>query len=210
MAKKNKQSKSKKLNYLKAVVIVHGKSELQMCEFIKNNLRIKMGFISNNKRKSSIQISGLLKRLNGKDIKGFNSFRKKYEDDIEIIDKKLLSNNFKIFTIMDTDDCSDEQRNNYKNKTMFKKHWAYDYICPIYNDSNLEEVLIKSDMKYKSKDSKEMKKEYIEIFPTDEKYIKSDTIQIEEFYQKLLKVKNISNMHEFIKFCLENKSEFSR
>ena len=82
---------------------------------------------------------------------------------------------------MDTDDCSDEQRNNYKNKTMFKKHWAYDYMCPIYNDSNLEEVLIKAGIKYKSKSSKKMKKEYIEIFPTDEKYIKSDTIQIEDF-----------------------------
>ena len=117
MAKKNKQSKSKKLNYLKAVVIVHGKSELQMCEFIKNNLRIKMGFISNNKGKSSIQISGLLKRLNGKDIKDFNSFFKKYEDEIEIINDKL-STNFKMFIIMDTDDCSEEEKNNYKGRNL--------------------------------------------------------------------------------------------
>lgn len=195
----------RKLNYLKAVVIVHGKSELQMCEFIKNNLRIKMEFISNNKGKSSIQISGLLKRLNGKDIKGFNSFCKKYEDDIEIINDKL-STNFKMFIIMDTDDCSEEEKNNYKNKTMFKKYWAYDYICPIYNDGNLEEVLIKAGIKYKSKSFKKMKREYIEIFPTDRN--KKDAIQIEEFYQKLLKVKNISNMHEFIKFCLDNKVEF--
>ena len=207
MANKNKQSKSKKLNYLKAVVIVHGKSELQMCEFIKNNLRIKMEFISNNKGKSSIQISGLLKRLNCKDIKGFNYFCKKYEDDIEIINDKL-STNFKMFIIMDTDDCSEEENNNYKNKTMFKKHWAYNYICPIYNDGNLEEVLIKAGIKYKSKSFKKMKREYIEIFPTDRN--KKDAIQIEEFYKKLLKVKDISNMHEFIKFCLENKSEFSR
>lgn len=155
-----------KFNYLKAVVIVHGKSELQMCEFIKNNLRIKMEFISNNKGKSSMQISGLLKRLNGKDIKGFNSFCKKYEDEIEIINDKL-STNFKMFIIMDTDDCSEEEKNNYKNKTMFKKHWAYNYICPIYNDGNLEEVLIKAGIKYKSKSFKKMKREYIEIFPTD-------------------------------------------
>ncbi len=164
-----------------------------------------MEFISNNKGKSSIQISGLLKRLNGKDIKGFNSFCKKYEDDIEIINDKL-STNFKMFIIMDTDDCSEEEKNNYKNKTMFKKYWAYDYICPIYNDSNLEEVLIKAGIKYKSKSFKKMKREYIEIFPTDRN--KKDTIQIEEFYKKLLKVKDISNMHEFIKFCLDNKVEF--
>ena len=189
----------RKLNYLKAVVIVHGKSELQMCEFIKNNLRIKMEFISNNKGKSSIQISGLLKRLNGKDIKDLNSICNKYKKDD--IDEK-----FKIFAIMDTDDCSEEEKNNYKNKTMFKKNWAYDYICPIYNDGNLEEVLIKAGIKYKSKSFKKMKREYIEIFPTDRN--KKDAIQIEEFYKKLLKVKDISNMHEFIKFCLDNKVEF--
>lgn len=189
----------RKLNYLKAVVIVHGKSELQMYEFIKNNLRIKMEFISNNKGKSSIQISGLLKRLNGKDIKDLNSICNKYKKDD--IDEK-----FKIFAIMDTDDCSEEEKNNYKNKTMFKKNWAYDYICPIYNDGNLEEVLIKAGIKYKSKSFKKMKREYIEIFPTDRN--KKDAIQIEEFYKKLLKVKDISNMHEFIKFCLDNKVEF--
>lgn len=202
---KNKPSRN--LNYLKAVVIVHGKSELQICKFIKKNLRIKMEFISNDSGNSSIQITSLKVRLNGKDIKDFDSFYKKYEDDIEII-KNKLSPNFKIFIIMDTDDCADEQKKNYKNKTMFKKHWAYDYICPIYNDGNLEEVLEKAGIKYRSKYSKEMKKEYIEIFPTDKRYINNDTIQIEEFYEKLSKVKNISNMHEFIKFCLDNKVEF--
>lgn len=196
-----------KFNYLKAVVIVHGKSELQMCKFIKRNLRIKMEFISKDSGKSSIQITSLKDRLNGKDIKDFNSFFKKYEDEIEIINDKL-STNFKMFIIMDTDDCSEEEKNNYKNKTMFKKHWAYNYICPIYNDGNLEEVLIEAGIKYKSKSFKKMKREYIEIFPTDRN--KKDAIQIEEFYKKLLKVKDISNMHEFIKFCLENKSEFSR
>ena len=202
-----KDISSRKPNYLKAVVIVHGKSELQMCKFIKSKLRIKMEFIANDNGKSSIQISGLLKRLNGKDIKDFNSFCKTYEDDIEIINNKL-SPDFKIFIIMDTDDCSDEQRNNYKNKTMFKKHWAYDYICPIYNDSNLEEVLIKAGIEYR-KHSKKMK-EYVEIFPTDKKYIKSDTIQIEEFYEKLSEVTDISNMHEFIEFCSVNKVEFPK
>lgn len=187
------------LNYLKAVIIVHGKSELQIYKFIKNNLRIKMEYIANKNGESSIQIPGLLKRLNGKDIKDLNSICNKYKKDD--IDEK-----FKIFAIMDTDDCSEEEKNNYKNKTMFKKNWAYNYICPIYNDGNLEEVLIKAGIKYKSKSFKKMKREYIEIFPTDRN--KKDAIQIEEFYKKLLKVKDISNMHEFIKFCLDNKVEF--
>lgn len=206
MSNKNKQANIKKLNYLKAVIIVHGKSELRMCNFIKSNLRIKMEFISNKNGESSIQISGLLKRLNGKDIKDFDSFYKEKEDDIEIVNKKL-SNNFRIFIIMDTDDCSEEEKNNYKNKTMFKKHWAYDYICPIYNDGNLEEVLKKAGIiNPKNKSTKQIKKDYIKIFPTDRN--KKDTIQIKEFYEKLLRVKNISNMHKFIKFCLDNKMEF--
>lgn len=104
---KNKPSRN--LNYLKAVVIVHGKSELQICKFIKKNLRIKMEFISNDSGNSSIQITSLKVRLNGKDIKDFDSFYKRYEDDIEIVNKKL-SNNFRIFIIMDTDDCSEEEK----------------------------------------------------------------------------------------------------
>lgn len=31
--------------YLKAIVIVHGKSEKQICDFIKSNLRLKMEVI---------------------------------------------------------------------------------------------------------------------------------------------------------------------
>lgn len=189
----------RKLNYLKAVVIVHGKSELRIYKFIKRNLRIEMEYIANDNGKLPIQISSLINRLNGNDIKDLNSICNKYKKDD--IDEK-----FKIFAIMDTDDCSEEEKNNYKNKTMFKKNWAYDYICPIYNDGNLEEVLIKAGIKYKSKSFKKMKREYIEIFPTDRN--KKDAIQIEEFYKKLLKVKDISNMHEFIKFCLDNKVEF--
>ena len=89
------------LNYLKDVIIVHGKYELQIYKFIKNNLRIKMEYIANKNGESSIQIPGLLKRLNGKDIKDLNSICNKYKKDD--IDEK-----FKIFAIMDTDDFSEE------------------------------------------------------------------------------------------------------
>lgn len=36
--------------YLKSVVIVHGKSEKQICEYIKSNLRLKMDIVSDKKR----------------------------------------------------------------------------------------------------------------------------------------------------------------
>ena len=186
-------------NYLKAIVIVHGKSELQMCNFIKNKLRLNnIHIISKDNGKHSIQISSIMKRLNGKDINHLSNFINTYEDDLEIKDNKI-NDNFKIFIIMDTDDCKEEEKNNFINKNMFKNYWAYKYIVPIYNITNLEDVLMKAKIEI------EKKKDYIKIFPTDKKYIKNDTIQIEEFYKKLLKVKNISNMHEFIKFCLDNR-----
>ena len=194
-------------NYLKAIVIVHGKSEFQMCDFIKRKLKLKIEIVSKNKGANSIQISSIMKRLKGKDIDTLDNFKNTYKDDLEIKDNKIIiDKNFRIFIIMDTDDCKEEEKNNFINKNMFKNYWAHKYIVPIYNIRNLEDVLVKSKVIDKNTiKNKRDKKDYIKIFPTDDKYTKSDTIQIEEFYQKLLKVKNISNMHEFIKFCLDNK-----
>lgn len=194
-------------NYLKAIVIVHGKSEFQMCDFIKRKLKLKIEIVSKNKGANSIQISSIMKRLKGKDIDTLDNFKNTYKDDLEIKDNKIIiDKDFRIFIIMDTDDCKEEEKNNFINKNMFKNYWAHKYIVPIYNIRNLEDVLIKSKVIDKNTiKNKRDKKDYIKIFPTDDKYTKNDTIQIEEFYQKLLKVKNISNMHEFIKFCLDNK-----
>lgn len=194
-------------NYLKVIVIVHGKSEFQMCDFIKRKLKLKIEIVSKNKGANSIQISSIMKRLKGKDIDTLDNFKNTYKDDLEIKDNKIIiDKDFRIFIIMDTDDCKEEEKNNFINKNMFKNYWAHKYIVPIYNIRNLEDVLIKSKVIDKNTiKNKRDKKDYIKIFPTDDKYTKSDTIQIEEFYQKLLKVKNISNMHEFIKFCLDNK-----
>ena len=194
-------------NYLKAIVIVHGKSEFQMCDFIKRKLKLKIEIVSKNKGANSIQISSIMKRLKGKDIDTLDNFKNTYKDDLEIKDNKIIiDKDFRIFIIMDTDHCKEEEKNNFINKNMFKNYWAHKYIVPIYNITNLEDVLVKSEVINKNTiKNKRDKKDYIKIFPTDDKYTKSDTIQIEEFYQKLLKVKNISNMHEFIKFCLDNK-----
>ncbi|AFR71912.1 hypothetical protein B2904_orf2590 [Brachyspira pilosicoli B2904] len=194
-------------NYLKAIVIVHGKSEFQMCDFIKRKLKLKIEIVSKNKGANSIQISSIMKRLKGKDIDTLDNFKNTYKDDLEIKDNKIIiDKDFRIFIIMDTDDCKEEEKNNFINKNMFKNYWAHKYIVPIYNIRNLEDVLVKSKVIDKNTiKNKRDKKDYIKIFPTDNKYTKNDTIQIQEFYQKLLKVKNISNMHEFIKFCLDNK-----
>ena len=200
---------SYKGNYLKAIVIVHGKSELQMCDFIKRKLKLKIDIVSKNKGGNSIQISSIMKRLKGKDIDTLDNFKNTYKDDLEIKDNEIIiDKDFKIFIIMDTDDCkNNEEKNNFINKNMFKNYWGYKYILPIYNITNLEDVLIKAKIIDKNtiKNKKDKKNYKIKIFPITKQDIESDVKQIEEFYKKLLKVKNISNMHEFIKFCLDNR-----
>lgn len=182
-------------NYTRAVVIVHGKSEEQICKYIKNNLKIKIKISKNPK--SSIQINDLKNLLNNGIFKNRRCFLKKYED-IEVNKKKL--NNFKIFIIMDTDDCTATDKERYINGTMFKKHWAYEYIVPIYNIDNLESAMIKLGIKIE----KDQKRDYIKIFPTDRKYqqLRTDMIQIKDMRDKLSNNKETTNLDEFLEYCL--------
>lgn len=46
-----------KINYLKCIVIVHGKSEKQICEYIKTNLRLHMEIVGKAGGENSIQIT---------------------------------------------------------------------------------------------------------------------------------------------------------
>lgn len=190
-----------KKNYLKAVVIVHGKSEKQMCEWIKQNLRLQIHIESSAKGKTSIQITSLMNTLKNTIYKNYSSFKRHFNEKLEpdLPKDKLLPDYFKIFIIMDTDDCTKEEKDNYINKKMFENHWAYDYIVPLYNSPDLESVLIKSEVA--SKNKKELKKSYAKIFPTDKTYLKSDEVQLFDFVQKIKQVKE-TNMELFIEYCL--------
>jgi len=192
----------KQLNYTKAVVIVHGKSEKQICQYIKNKLRLKMEIYSDKNGEKAIQITSLKNTLNNKIFKSFRNFIKTYEDIKLMDDGKSIEEGFKIFIIMDTDDCSEIQKRDFINGDMFKNHWAYKYIVPIYNIPELESVLDKANIPFKKVGVKR-KKEYIKIFPTDPKYEKTDEIQIEEFLKNLKKQKN-TNLNEFLDFCLKS------
>lgn len=192
----------REINYLKAVVIVHGKSEKQICDFVKQQLRMKIQVVSEKKGEKSIQITSLKNILNNKIYKNKQNFIREYPD-IELdSQRKNISPEFRIFIIMDTDDCTEKQKQEFISKKMFEGHWAYEYIVPIFNSPQLESVLVKANVPFEKKDNKR-KKEYIKIFPTDEKYIKSDVIQIDELREKLKKIKE-TNMDEFLEFCLKN------
>ncbi|MGL5084438.1 MAG: hypothetical protein ACRC68_01730 [Clostridium sp.] len=191
------------LNYLKSIIIVHGKSEKQMCDFIKSKLKLNIHIESEKKGEKSIQITSVMNILRNTIYKSFKSFEKNFID-VEvrkIKSKKTLVDYFKIFIVMDTDDCTKEQKEAFISKSMFRDHWAYEYIVPIYNDKNLEDVLEKCDIKYEKKGI-DRKKEYIKIFPTDKKYEKKDSMQVEEFKEKV-KLSKKTNMDELIESCIE-------
>lgn len=99
---------------------------------------------------------------------------------------------------MDTDDCTLKEKESFINKSMFLKHWAYEYITPIYNSPKLEPVLKSAGIKC------EKKKDYIKIFPSNDRYKQHDRdhIDLENFMNKLKLCKN-TNFDEFIKFCLD-------
>lgn len=190
----------KKLVFLKAVVIVHGKSEKQMCQHVKQKLRLRLEIESDKNGEKAIQITSLEKFMNNKKFKNKSSFLK-YFPYIELEqDGKTINSQFKIFIIMDTDDCTEKQKENFINKDMFKDHWAYDYIVPIYNSPQLETVLEKANVPFEKTGIKR-KKEYIKIFPTDPKYEKSDTMQISELAKNLEHI-NQTNLDKFLNFCL--------
>ncbi|MDE6141273.1 MAG: hypothetical protein K2G03_01580, partial [Bacilli bacterium] len=187
--------------YLKAVVIVHGKSEKQICQHIKQKLRLRIEIESDKNGEKSIQITSLNKLLNNKKFKSKEVFLKNFPG-VEVDEKrKNICHDFKIFIIMDTDDCTEKQRTQFINKEMFKKHWAYEYITPIYNSPELETVLEKAKVHF-TKTGANRKKEYIKLFPTDAKYEKTDVMQIEELLNNLSSIKQ-TNLDEFLKFCLD-------
>ena len=194
----------KKPCYLKSVVIVHGKSEKQICEYIKSNLRLRMEIVGKEKGEKSIQINSLKHILGDYRFNSFKSFVS-FFDDVEVIKvkkEKRLSSDFKIFIIMDTDDCTESEKQRFISKEMFRKHWAYEYIVPIYDSPDLENVMVKAGIKFQKK-GVERKKEYIKIFPTDKKYKVGEGVELQKFAKDLEKV-NETNLDEFINFCLDS------
>lgn len=185
-----------------AVVIVHGKNELEIVEYISTNLKIKIGTYSRDKGRNSIQINSLDNVLKNFVFENKRNFLNTYPGIYENENSKKFDN-FKIFTIMDTDDvkppCSIR---NYKCGEMFAKYWFKDYIVPIYNDNKLEDILIATGyLEPKSKVNNETKRNNIKIFPKNR--AGKNIEEIEEFYIKLKSCPN-TNMDEFVKYCMDN------
>ena len=78
--------------------------------------------------------------LNGRNFINAKEFSNKVCKYIEV-DKNGKLKNFKVFIIMDTDDCDSKTLKLYKSKNLFTNHWLKPYIVPIYNSPNLDSIL---------------------------------------------------------------------
>ena len=189
------------LKYTKCAVIVHGKSEFHLTRFIYTNLHLPVKIISKDKGKGSIQINGLKDFLNKKQFRTLSAFANEYS--VEYVKKEKKLKNFKLFIIMDTDDCSEKSKNEYISGEMFREHPLQEYIVPIYNITNLEDVMIKAGIMIKRIPDSEKGSYYSKIFPINTEPVSSDTLrQIRLFASKIEGVKQ-TNMLEFIEYCFE-------
>ena len=169
------------------MTIVHGKSERIVCENIRSNLKIKHEIDSEKKGRCSIQVNGLLKRLKKTPYKSKKIFESYYGD--------IDWNRFKLFIIMDVDDCECSTKKKFQNKELFKGYWLYEYIYPIFNDPNLEATMV--DIGYEII----KKKEYIQIFPISS--YKNINIELITEFSERLKGSKKTNLQEYIDYCIE-------
>lgn len=182
----------KKLNVMS---IVHGRSELHLCSAIRSNLRIKHIIHSKDKGKCSIQVTSIMRELELSSLfnmKTLKEFSNKHDIQYDCKKKKLV--NFKLFIIMDLDDCNPSQREKFKDKSMFKGHILYDYIEPIFNAPNLEATMKDIGIEVNAKC------DYVKIFPTNKGDL--DIQMARDLVFKLKKCKK-TNLDLYIDYCIE-------
>lgn len=181
---------------LNVMSIVHGKSELLMCSSVKSNLKIKHEIHAKDRGRHSIQVNSVMQELNSTKFNmSLKDFSEKYDISYDSKNKRLV--NFKLFIIMDLDDCTQEKAEQFKNKSMFYEHILYEYIVPIYNDPNLEKTIHDLGINI---NEKEKVKGYIKIFPTNKGDL--DIHMAEEFAEKLNKKCKSSNLGLYFDYCV--------
>ena len=189
------------LNYTKCAVIVHGKSELALVKYIYTNLHLPVKIIAKDKGRGSIQINGLLEYLNKKQFKTLKAFANDYTVEY---DKKANSlKNFKLFIIMDTDDCDEIAKSKYISGELFKAHPLNEYIVPVYNISNLEDVMVKAGIMVNRIPDKQKGSYYTKVFPINTGPLSVDTVNQVRSFAKKIKEINETNMLAFVEYCFQ-------
>ena len=185
--------------YTPAIVVVHGKSEKIIAEHIKSNLRLNLHI---HNRTTSIQIAGLLHELTT-NFPNANALNRNPQLTLNI--QKGIIKDFKIFTLMDTDDCTSEMRADYISGELFKDYSLKDYVVPIYTDPDLEQVFYNSRLIPKVFTDDEKVEGYKRCFPKisppfDEVKNKEAELRIKS---EALKKNRKTNFYDFIDYCIE-------
>lgn len=122
-------------------IFCHGLSELILFSGIRSNLRLQYEVYARDNGRQNIQLGSILKVIN---TYPFDS-KKNFMKDTQIDVANRNSDNFKIFIVLDFDEpeISDIDKENFLSKNMFKGHWMYDYIVPIFSMPNLDSILTK-------------------------------------------------------------------
>lgn len=189
------------LNYTKCAVIVHGKSEFTLVKYIYTNLHLPVKIIAKDKGRGSIQINGLSEYLGKRQFKTLRNFAAEYSVEYDRKTKNLK--NFKLFIIMDTDDCDEVTKAKYISGELFEGHPLKDYIVPIYNIANLEDVMIKAGIMVKRITAAQKGSYYAKIFPINTEPLSVDTVnQVRTFAEKIKNVRE-TNMVEFVEYCFQ-------
>jgi hypothetical protein len=189
------------LNYTTCAVMVHGKSEFALVKYIYTNLHLPVKIISKDKGRGSIQINGLTDILNKKQFRSLKEFANEYTIEYDRKMKKLI--NFKLFIIMDTDDCTDATKEKYISGALFEGVPLKEYIVPIYNISNLEDVMIKAGIMFKRIPDAQKGTYYSKIFPINTDPVSVDTVnQVRTFAAKIKGIRE-TNMLSFIEYCFQ-------
>ncbi|MDK7114348.1 hypothetical protein [Staphylococcus pettenkoferi] len=170
------------------IVICHGKSEYEIIKYIKNAYRIPVKIVAENKGKNSIQITSIMQFLNRREFKTKKQFENKF--------KIVVNSHTKIFIIMDTDDCSKMESENFKNGKMFRRYWGSRYIHPIFNTLNLEDVISRTQLEVYHQ-----KKDAVKIFPQN---ISDKHEGIMHVYQAFKKAKH-TNFDEVFEYFIQYK-----
>ncbi len=82
---------ARSINYTKAVVICHGKSEYQISRYIYTNLRLPVKLHAKDKGKHSIQIPGLIQELSTSVFTNIKTFSEHFNVEVKSRNKCLES-----------------------------------------------------------------------------------------------------------------------
>lgn len=183
------------------IVVVHGKSEETIVKHIRSSLRLNLYI---HKRKTSIQINGLLHELET-NFKNVAALRSNSSLVLNFVNKKPVD--FKIFTIMDTDDCDEETKQRYINGSLFSEYALKAYVVPIYNSPSLEPVLFKGKIIPKIYNDSEKLKEYAKIFPISASTGGESKIDDMKRLSSILNTVKGTNMQDFLDYCIHTAEQ---